>query len=199
MSSSQLKYLYLFCTSSGNKASVSILNRLSKSLDKGSDFDSESEFLIIPESGALSFCESHNMKTYSGVIYLDLCGYGDSIVFTIKGKKSAFERFINDKAQYVKYLPEDENVIMFRKFRVPVLSLAIVPRWDVQYLKALASFGDGLLGRPPEFDMILSQMEVSGKTQEENPQAMNQVYDYLLESITKPEITHKNFIRRLFS
>ena len=196
MSSSSIKYL--FCTRSDNKASVSILSNLSKKLEVRS-IDSESEFLITNESGVLSFCESHDMQNYSGVIYLDLCGYGDSIVFTIKGRKSAFTRFINDKARYVKYLPDDENILTFRKFRVPVLSLAIVPRWDVQYLKALAAFGDGLFGRPPEFDMILSQMEVSNKTQEANPKAMSQVYDYLLESITKPEITHKNFLRRLFS
>ena len=195
MSSSPIKYL--FCTRSDNKASVRILSDLRKALELRNV--ASAEFLLIKESGVLSFCESHDMQNYSGVIYLDLCGYGDSIVFTIKGRKSAFTRFINDKAQYVKFLPDDENVNMFRKFRVPVLSLAIVPRWDVQYLKALASFGDGLFGRPPEFDLILSQMEVSGKTQEENPEAMTQVYNYLLGSITAPEIKHKNFLRRLFS
>ena len=195
MSSSPIKYL--FCTRSDNKASVRILSDLRKALELRNV--ASAEFLLINEPGVLSFCESHNMQNYSGVIYLDLCGYGDSIVFTIKGRKSAFEKFINDKAQYVKYLPDDENILTFRKFRVPVLNLSIVPRWDVQYLKALAAFGDGLFGRPPEFDMILSQMEVSGKTHEMNPESMSQVYDYLLESITKPEITHKNFLRRLFS
>ena len=174
------------------------MNNLRKALEVLS-LDSESEFLFIPESGALSFCESHNMQNYSGVIYLDLCGYGDTIVINVKGKKSAFSRFINDKAKYVKYLPDDENILTFRKFRLPVLNLSIVPKWDVQYLKALASFSDGIFGRPPEFDMILSQMEVSGKTQEADPEAMSQVYDYLFEAITAPEATHKNFLRRLFS
>ena len=49
----------------------------------------------------------------------------------------------------------------FGSSRIPALSLCAIPRWDIQYLKAMATYGDGFLGRPPEFDMMMGQMEVS--------------------------------------
>ena len=58
------------------------------------------------------------------------------------------------------------------------MSLCVVPRWDIQYLKAMATYGDGFLGRPPEFDMMLEQMEV---------------YEYLLEGVTAPPAVKKRF------
>lgn len=185
---------YLFYANSDNKAAVSILSDLSD-LSKGLV---NAEFLS-PDSELETFCSTHDLSRYSGVINLDLCGYGDTIVFTVRGRKSAFTRFTDTKkALYVSYLPECEEVRIFRKFRLPVLSLAIVPKWDVQYLKALSLFGpDRLLGQPPEFALILSQMEVSGKTHETDAKAMKQVYDYIYEAMTSPEPRQKNFLRRL--
>ena len=180
---------YLFFTKICNKAAASILSDLSLSK---STVNAE---LLMPESEdeCETFCSTHDLSKYSGVINLDLCGYGDTIVFTVRGRKSAFTRFFTDKAQYLRYFPEGPEVSIFRKFHLPVLTLAIVPRWDVQYLKALAS-----LGHTPEFDMILSQMEVSSKIHERDPKAMKQVYDYLFEAMTAPEIAvRKNFLRRI--
>mgnify|MGYP006956595891 CR=1 FL=1 len=73
---------------------------------------------------------------------------------------SVRKSFLNPtEGQLLKYLPKSDDS-SFRGLHLPVLSLAAVPLWDIQYLKALASYGEGLLGRPPEFEMILGQMEV---------------------------------------
>ena len=57
--------------------------------------------------------------------------------------------------------------------------------------KALASYGEGLLGRPPEFEMILGQMEVISTMHggyRDTPEwissdTMNQIYHYLLDGM----------------
>ena len=47
------------------------------------------------------------------------------------------------RGQLLKYLPKSDDS-SFRGLHLPVLSLAAVPLWDIQYLKALASYGEGL-------------------------------------------------------
>ena len=81
-----------------------------------------------------------------------------------------------------------------------------MPKWDVQYLRALAAFGDGLLGRPPEFYMILSDMEVTQtihNNAKDSPEyvdelAMMKVYDYLLDAMTSDESDSRFSFMRLF-
>ena len=157
-------------------------------------------------SGAELYAQTNNLKKYSGIINLDLCGYGDVIV--VKGKLPKFTArnlLKKHNAEAVRYLPESDDVI-FRKYHVPTLSVSIVPKWDVQYLKALASFGEGLLGRPPEFYMILSQMEISQtfhNNSKDSPEfveepAMKKVYDYLLDAITTNEESQKFSFMQLF-
>lgn len=112
-------------------------------------------------SGAELFAKTHDLEQYSGVVNLDMCGYGDSIV--VHDKLHSFTaRSILEKhnAVIVKYLPESDEVI-FCKSHVPTISVSIVPKWDVQYLKALGAFGEGILGRTPEFYIILHQMEIT--------------------------------------
>ena len=157
-------------------------------------------------SGADFFSRTHELKKYSGIINLDLCGYGDVIV--IHGKHKRFtSRALMKKhnAETVKYLPDSDDVI-FRKSHVPTISISIVPKWDVQYLKALASFGEGLLGRPPEFYMILLDMEVTQtfhNNAKDSPEyvdehAMMKVYDYLLDAMTTTEPETKFSFMNLF-
>ena len=143
-------------------------------------------------SGAEFFARSHEIKKYGGIINLDLCGYGDVIVINGKLKKFTDRKILKKHdAETVKYLPESDDVI-FRKCRVPVISVSIVPKWDVQYLKALALFGDGLLGRPPEFHMILSQMEIAQtfhNGSKDSPEfvdeaAMKKIHDFILDAMT---------------
>ena len=94
------------------------------------------------------------------------------------------------RGQLLKYLPKSDDS-SFRGLHLPVLSLAAVPLWDIQYLKALASYGEGLLGRPPEFEMILGQMEVISTMHggyRDTPEwvssdTMNQIYHYLLDGM----------------
>ena len=146
-------------------------------------------------SGAEFFARSHDVKKYAGIINLDLCGYGDVIVINGKIKKFTDREILKrHNAEAVRYLPESDDIV-FRKCHVPVISVAIVPKWDVQYLRALASFGDGLLGRPPEFYMILSQMEITQtfhNGSKDSPEfvdeaAMKKVYDFILDAITRNE------------
>ncbi|MBQ7594212.1 MAG: M28 family peptidase [Synergistaceae bacterium] len=157
-------------------------------------------------SGAEFYARTHDLKKYTGIINLDLCGYGDVIVLNGKLKKFTARSLIKrHNAEVVKYLPEDDAII-FRKSHVPTLSVAIVPKWDVQYLKALASFGEGILGRPPEFYMIISQMEIT-QTFHNGPKdtpefvdeaAMLKVYEYLLDGITTDDEEDEFSFMRLF-
>lgn len=157
-------------------------------------------------SGAEFYSRTHDMKQYSCIINLDLCGYGDAIVIHGKHKRFTSRNLIRKhNAELVKYLPDSDDVI-FRKAHVPVISVSIVPKWDVQYLRALASFGEGILGRPPEFYMILSDMEVTQtfhNNAKDSPEfvdehAMMRVYDYLLEAMTTNETESKFSFMRLF-
>lgn len=157
-------------------------------------------------SGAELFSRTHDLKKYSCIINLDLCGYGDVIVINGKHKRFTSRTLVKKhNAEFVKYLPESDDVI-FRKSHVPVISISIVPKWDVQYLKALAAFGEGLLGRPPEFYMILSDMEVTQtfhNNAKDSPEfvdehAMMKVYDYLLDAMTANETESKFSFMKFF-
>ena len=189
-----------------NMAAVCILIELAKKIPASfALLDGEED----GHTGAKFFAENCGIKNFSGVVNLDLCGYGDNIVVNAKGKNlerfTAREVLSRHNAQTVKFLPENDGSI-FRKYRVPVLSVSIVPKWDVQYLKALASFGERLLGQPPEFDLILSQMEITQTIhngEKDSPEfvqadAMQKVYDYLYDAMTR-EYQPRNFFRRLFS
>ena len=72
--------------------------------------------------------------------------------------------------------------------------MAVLPKWDVKYLDAIAAHGGGLLGRPPEARMMVSDMEVTDtmhggykdKPEWVQPEAMEQIYGYLLDALTAP-------------
>ena len=196
------------CGANDNMASVCILVDLCHALTAEkirADFlltDGEEDSY----AGAELFTTTYELKQYSGIINLDLCGYGDSIV--IQGRLPSFTaRSLLKKhdAVIVKYLPESDDVV-FRKYHVPTLSVSIVPKWDVQYLKALASFSEGILGRPPEFFMILSQMEITQtfhNGSKDSPEfvdelAMQKIHDYLLDAVMSRETTAKFSLKNLF-
>ena len=200
------------CGANDNMASVCILIDLWRKLE---DENINACFLLTDGEeygnvGAKLYCNTHNVKDFAGVICLDVCGYGDSIIVCGKGQehKPVFRKLTGHEilrkhnAEITRYIPPGDDVI-FRKYHVPTLSISIVPKWDVQYMKALASFGDRLLGQPPEFDMIYSQMEITqtmhggSKDNPEyiQPEAMMKIYDYLSEAMTLP---HEN-IRAKFS
>lgn len=144
----------------------------------------------------------------TGIINLDVCGYGDTLAICGKGheKKTVMQPFCRKEllekyhGQVLKYLPPSDDV-SFRGLHIPVLSLSMVPRWDIQYLKTLATYGEGILGRPPEFHMIMEQMEVSSTmhggcrdTPEwVDPETMKQMYLYLLEAVHLPPSPKKRF------
>lgn len=96
-------------------------------------------------------------------------------------------------AQKVKFLPESDGVIL-RKAHLPTLSVSVVPRWDLQYLKSLSAMGEGLFGRSPEFRMIFSSMEVCAtmhggyrdNVEAVNPDNMQKVLDFLIRILTGP-------------
>ena len=89
----------------------------------------------------------------------------------------------------------------FSTRRQPVLSIAVMPKWDTRYLDAMAAQGSGLLGRTPEFKMMVGQMEVAttmhggfrDAVKWVQPEAMQQVYDYLLEALCAPPPPPKRF------
>lgn len=193
-----------------NAASVCILIDLAKAL-KAEGFPARFAFFDGEEAknaGSKLYAATLDKAAVTGVVNLDVCGYGDTLAICGKGheKKPVMQPFCQKEllkkhnGQLLKYLPpSDDN--SFRGLHIPVISIAIVPRWDIQYLKTLATYGEGLLGRPPEFDMIMGQMEVittmhggyRDTPQWVDPEAMEQVYHYLFEAVHLPPTAKKRF------
>ena len=150
--------------------------------------------------------QDHHRQDLTGVVNLDVCGFGDTIAICGKGNenKPVFRPFCQKllldryNAQVLKYLPKSDEA-SFAGSRIPALSLCAIPRWDIQYLKAMATYGDGFLGRPPEFDMMMGQMEVSTTMHggyRDHPdyvesEAMSQIYGYLSEAVAAPPAGRK--------
>lgn len=211
---------FLFCAhydavpgSSGandNAAALCILIDLAKKL-KEEDFPARFAFFDGEETGNAGsrlYATSMDRSCLTGIINLDVCGYGDTLAICGKGheKKTVMQPFCRKEllekyhGQVLKYLPPSDDV-SFRGLHIPVLSLSMVPRWDIQYLKTLATYGEGILGIPPEFHMIMEQMEVSSTmhggcrdTPEwVDPETMKQMYLYLLEAVHLPPSPKKRF------
>lgn len=185
-----------------NAAAVSILIALAAEL-RARGTAADFAFFDGEESGhtgARLFC-ARRTGANSVVVNLDLCGYGDTLAVYARGSQNRTgarpfckkTRLNAHHAVLVPYMPEGDDVC-FTTRQQPVLSLAVMPRWDTRYLDAMARQGSGLLGRTPEFQMMLGQMEVCttmhgglcDKLECVQPAAMQQVYDYLLDCLTAP-------------
>lgn len=185
-----------------NAAAVSILIALSSNLIEG-DINCEFAFLDGEErehSGAKLFEELIDRK-YSVIVNLDICGYGDTIAVYARGRKRNMgalrfcdkKRLLSHNAQLVKFLPEGDDICFSSRIQ-PVISISVVPKWDIKYLDVMASLGTGFVGRPPEFQMIFDEMDVRstmhGGYRDEikwvDPKAMQQVYDYLYDCLVNP-------------
>lgn len=145
--------------------------------------------------------ENRQEQEFSVIINLDMCGYGDTIALYAKGgahKPAAAVFFDKNRmkihnVRQVRYIPEGDECC-FQSRRQPVLSMAVMPAWDINYLDAIAFHGSGMLGRPPEIEMMLGEMEVSStmhggwrdKVEWVQPDAMKQVYDFLLDAVCAP-------------
>lgn len=197
-----------------NAAAVCILIDLAKTLReenipaKFAFFDGEES----DNSGSRLYASSMDKQSVTGVVNLDVCGYGDTLVICGKGneKKPALRPFCRKdvlekyNGMVMKFLPRSDDA-SFSSAHVPVLSMAMVPRWDVQYLRALATYGQGLLGRPPEFDMMIGQMEVTTTMHggyRDTPEwveaeTMERFYSYLLEVMRTPA-ADKNTTKKRF-
>jgi len=182
-----------------NAASVCILIELAKNLRqlginaRLAFFDGEEN----QQAGSRLYVSKTDSKKITGVINLDVCGYGDSIVFTKKGKLKKTElKSFDDKiflnkhsANNLKYLLPSDDRSFHRSY--PVISLSIVPYWDVQYLRTLATFSGGAFGRAPEFDMIVEQMEISttmhggycDTPEYVDNEAMLKIYNFTLQAL----------------
>lgn len=192
-----------------NAAALCILLELAAELRRRG-IDAAFAFLDGEETGhtGAKMLEAERQREYSVVVNLDLCGYGDTIAVYARGseKKPGARPFCRKelltahRAQLVKYLPEGDNVCFSTK-RQPVLSIAIMPKWDTKFLDAMAAQGSGLLGRTPEFKMMIGQMEVvstiHGSFRDQvkwiMPESMEQVYKYLLEAMCQPPEQKKKF------
>ncbi|MCH3987216.1 MAG: M28 family metallopeptidase [Lachnospiraceae bacterium] len=196
-----------------NAAAVCILLELYKAM-REAGVPADFIFFDGEESGHsgsklyLDLVNEKKQRRPDGAVNLDVCGYGDDIVVYGKGseKKDVFAAFVNRDvlkthgAQIVGYLPESDDIVL-RKGRIPSLSLAVVPRWDVQYLKAMAASGEGLLGRTPEFRMMESDMEVTSTMHGGyrdtpdwvQPEAMEKMLQYLRDVCLHPAPAKKHF------
>lgn len=195
-----------------NAASLCILIALAKELRERSlpvrfaFFDGEES----GRAGSRLYASQAERTSLTGVINLDVCGFGDSLAIYGRGHEARpslrpfSTRAILGKynGQVVNYLPESDDA-SFAGSRIPAMSLCVVPRSDLRYLKAMSAYGNGFLGRPPEFHMMLEQMEVTTTMHggyRDHPRyveqkAMEQVWAYLLEGITAPPVPKKRFGR----
>ena len=200
-----------------NAASVCILIDLAKELRERqipahfAFFDAEE----CKQAGSRLYVSSMDKSLISGVVNLDLCGYGDTLVVYGKGheKKAPVRAFCQKEilekynVQIMRYLPKSDDA-SFSGSRLPVLSMSVVPYWDIQYLKALATYGGGFLGRPPEYELRLGQMEGAATTHGGSKDAveyvetetMEKVFQYLLEAVLMPDNAQQSRggISRLF-
>ena len=187
-----------------NAAGIAILLELTKVLrnrkinHRIAFFDGEES----KQAGSKFFVKEGMDHAVNGVINLELCGFGDSMIFTLRGRtrKSPLELFDNRKfiksqnAIRLKHMPTGDDASFRNKY--PIVSLAMVPYWDVQYLKAMANLGSAL-GRPPEYYQILSEMEVAttmhggyrDSLEYIDEGAMSRVYDFLLNLFHVPGST----------
>lgn len=192
-----------------NAAALCILIALAKELERR-EVRAAFAFLDGEERGhtGAKLFESARAQECSILLNLDVCGYGDTIAVYVKGgqRKPAAAPFLNKKrlaahsARTVRYIPEGDEKY-FPSRRQPVLSLSVMPRWDLKYLDAIAAHGGGLLGRPPEARMMLADMEVAStmhggckdKADWVQPEAMEQMYNYLLDALTASGPEEKRF------
>lgn len=198
-----------------NASSVCILIELAKQLQR-EGFAARFAFFDAEEyenGGSKLYVSLLDPEEITGVVNLDVCGYGDQVVVYGKGneKKPVFASFTHKpilekyRGSIVKYLPPSDND-SFSRTTTPAISIAAVPYWDIQYLKTLASYGGGLLGRPPEFYMILGEMDVittmhgGAKDGVEwvEADAMQRVYDYIYEAIHTKVTPSRNPLKSLF-
>lgn len=194
-----------------NAASLCILIALAKTLREENYparfvfFDGEEN----SNAGSRLYASTLDHKAITGIVNLDICGYGDTIAVCDRGnaKKEPVLPFCTKEilgahsGLLVKYLPSSDDASFSGK-KIPAISIAIVPHWDIQYLKTLSHMGDGILGHPPEFDMILSQMEVSttmhggfrDTPEWVEPEAMTRVYRFLADALHRPrQVVIKRF------
>jgi len=200
------------CGANDNSAAVCILIKLAIELKNQGNISATFAFFDGEESkhsGSKLYVSELDRSRISAVINLDICGYGDTITVYSHGStdKAPIRNFCNKalllrhNGQLVKYLPESDD-IAFNGMHLPTLNLAIMPKWDTHNLRTLATYNDNILGKPPEFEMIVGQMEVittmhgsfRDKVSIVQPEAMQQVYNYLFDSITSPLLEKKRFL-----
>lgn len=192
-----------------NAAALCILIALAKELEERG-VPAAFAFLDGEEKGhtGAKLFESARTRECSILLNLDVCGYGDTIAVYVKGggRRSAAAPFLDKRrlaahsARTVRYMPEGDEKC-FPSRRQPVLSLSVMPRWDLKYLDAIAAHGGGLLGRPPETRMMLADMEVAStmhggykdKADWVQPEAMERMYGYLLDALTAVPSGEKRF------
>lgn len=162
----------------------------------------------IGNAGSQLYVSQIDPQTITGVINLDLCGFGDTLAIYSNGneRKNPLLPFCHKNilkkhhGQLVKYLPPSDHN-SFLHSGIPAMSISVVPYWDIKFLKTLASMGSGLLGRTPEFDLIINQMEVTSTIHggsRDNPEwidekAMESVYQYLLDGIFTSPVHNSAF------
>lgn len=170
-------------------------------------FDGEENKL----AGSRYFVTQIDRSLITGAINLDLCGFGDAMTIYTHGKKPgscmALEPFVRKSifekynGQLVTYLPKsDDHTLISAK--IPTLAISVMPRTDVAFLKALSSYDNGIIGKPPEYGMMIDQMEISttmhGGYRDDpkwlDDEAMSRVYNFLLEAaMTEPEKVRKRW------
>lgn len=193
------------CGANDNAAAVCILIEVAKTLIQRND--TAAEFALFDgeecnHTGSKLFVNSlAEDSNISAVINLDICGYGDTLAVHSHGNihKIPIYNFCSNpilskhNGCVVKYLPESDN-ITFKSMHLPTLNIAIMPKYDIPFLKILSTYANNIIGKPPEYELVLGQMEVMStmhcnfrdKVSTVQTSAMIQVYQYLLDALYSP-------------
>lgn len=162
-------------------------------------------------AGSKFFVDNFDRSLITGAINLDLCGFGDTITIYTHNKKTAnstaIEPFLNKSiltkynVQLVNYLPKSDDYTL-SSAKIPTLGISVMPHFDVAFLKPLSSYDNGIIGKPPEYALMIDQMEVSTTMHggyRDDPKwledsSMDNVYNYLVNAISTPvEKSQKRF------
>lgn len=187
-----------------NAAAVCILLALAEEL-RARDIAAEFVFFDGEETGMTGsryYVRTMDPRNITGMINLDICGYGDAIVVRRKKKDRALAALFDKKrlrrfsGREVNYLPPSDDA-SFAAAHVGTASVAVMPSWDAAFLPALDPYTSFSLGIPPELRQQLSQLEIMSTLHEgtrDKPEcvqesAMRLAHDFVLEALTAPAET----------
>lgn len=198
------------CGANDNAAAVCILLALAEEL-KRRGIAAEIVFFDGEETGMTGsklYARSMDRQNITGMVNLDMCGYGDTVVVRRKKNDRALAPFFDKQrlkrfsGREVNYLPPSDDASFIAE-RMGTANIAVMPEWDAAFMPALDQYASFSLGIPPELRQQMAQLEIMStlhggvrdKVECVQDSAMQLAYDFVLDALTAPP--EKGFFARL--